>query len=381
MPPTDPSIDRELSELLGIITEKLQLTPTQQKLASDRYNAITKVLEEAAPNIKFDVYAQGSIALGTTVKPRRREGEEFDVDVILEATNYTGTAMPLYEWVVKTLKAHGTYKDKIDELKRCVRVSLAGEFHIDLTPGRPDPDRAPRAFHPFPDTRIEVTDTETRDWSPSNPRGLIAWFEDQCSLGQLNAKRALLQVQPLPVVDSLREKTILQQVVQLAKRARDCDSRFEDESILPRSVIVTTLLAGEYLGSGSLYSGLVETLRSLAAWLPPTPFPVWNPTNPDENFAESWEKDSTLYAPFRKWIQSFALRVENLQRLRGPKLDAELAQLFGETVARDARAEVTRRLAAERDAGRLRTTGAGLTTAVGVGTANKPHTFMGDDSD
>ena len=61
-----------LDSLLFDICEALQLTPTQHQKAVDRYSAIARTLDgpdSPFKQIESNLYPQGSMRLGTTVKP------------------------------------------------------------------------------------------------------------------------------------------------------------------------------------------------------------------------------------------------------------------------------------------------------------------------
>ena len=61
-----------LDNLLFEVCESLQLTPTQHQKAVERYKAIARVLDNSNTSfghIDSNLYPQGSMRLGTTVKP------------------------------------------------------------------------------------------------------------------------------------------------------------------------------------------------------------------------------------------------------------------------------------------------------------------------
>jgi hypothetical protein len=79
------STDLEAVRLLNRICQELEITPAMFALAKERYESIAAYLQEPdSPLNKFDpqVYPQGSINLGTTIRPIG--SNEFDVDVICQ---------------------------------------------------------------------------------------------------------------------------------------------------------------------------------------------------------------------------------------------------------------------------------------------------------
>jgi hypothetical protein len=74
-----------IDDLLFRITEKLQLTDTQYDQATQSYGAICNWLDaDDSPLRPYrpQLYPQGSVSLGTTVKPRQRD--EYDVDLVCQ---------------------------------------------------------------------------------------------------------------------------------------------------------------------------------------------------------------------------------------------------------------------------------------------------------
>lgn len=359
-----------LGWLLFDVTRQLQLTPTQYNEAEQHYQAVGSYLESLDPRVRVLIFPHGSMALGTTVKPKGRD--EFDLDfVCLVPHPAYSDPMALYAWLVDALKEHGIYRKMMEPLKRCVRLRYAGNFHMDILPARPDP--APAVWQRYSDTCILVPDTKLVDWSPSNPLGFRAWFEEQYEEGVLLSKRAQA---PLPANEPAERKAVLQQVVQLVKRNRDVE--FKGDDAAPRSVVLTTLAGEDYWGEGELYDGLAAVSLRIASRLPLGPMVVPNPTNPEEVFSEAWLADPASYGRFRSWFLTFANRIHRLPSLRGPALDEELKSLFGETVAQRARAALTERIQREREERRLRSHGTRLTTATGVGSVTPSNTFFGE---
>ena len=100
-----------LDSLLFEICEDLQLTPTQHQKADDRYSAIARTLD--GPNSPFshiesNLYPQGSMRLGTTVKPI--DGPH-DLDFVCEfnVSHASVNPMSLLNAMYKVFEEHGVY--------------------------------------------------------------------------------------------------------------------------------------------------------------------------------------------------------------------------------------------------------------------------------
>jgi len=77
------SFNLQLDDLLDRIGKKLQISPTQHQLAEERYKSIGRWLEaDGSLLAPFNpvIYSQGSLRIGTTVRPRGRQ--EYDLDLV-----------------------------------------------------------------------------------------------------------------------------------------------------------------------------------------------------------------------------------------------------------------------------------------------------------
>src|SRR5207244_10124129 len=72
----------QLASVLERICQALELSETQHRLAKERYEAVGRWLAEGTNALLhgLEIYPQGSVALGTTVKPHVRN--EYDVDLV-----------------------------------------------------------------------------------------------------------------------------------------------------------------------------------------------------------------------------------------------------------------------------------------------------------
>ena len=161
----DHTTDSHLNLLLDGICRAIQLSPALYEDAESKYEAVADWLARpGSPLARFDpvVFPQGSVRIGTTVRPRGQD--EYDVDLVLLLDTTIDDAMHLYGMVRDRLLAHKTYAGILEEKARCLRLNYAGQFHLDVLPARP-------AFWPG-STRLYVPDKELRGWSESDPKGL-----------------------------------------------------------------------------------------------------------------------------------------------------------------------------------------------------------------
>jgi hypothetical protein len=186
--PVDALRKSHIAGILEQICQALELTPAQHDLAKSRYEAVGAWLagSEHALLKSLTIYPQGSVALGTTVRPLARE--EHDVDLICFVAGAGVHLAPgaLKHSIGKQLQTNGRYKDLLEEKPRCWRLNYANEFHLDITPSIRNP-RCPAGGELVPDKRLE-------QWKPSNPRGYQRWFEQRASLApRIRLAKAALQ--------------------------------------------------------------------------------------------------------------------------------------------------------------------------------------------
>jgi hypothetical protein len=364
-----------LDHLLSEIVVALQLTDTQIARMESAYKTIGAWLEHPGSPLAIYrplIYGQGSAAIGTTVRPWGRT--EFDLDFVLEVAFFPGTPMELYELLLKRLGENGTYAKMIEPKRRCIRLNYEGDFHVDVLGSR-------SALRPIIAGSIEIPDRTTpTQWKDSNPRGYADWFIGRSRTAA--EARLLARALPLPTDWAADAKTVLQRIVQLAKRHRDVV--FGDNDSAPRSVVLTTLQATVYRGQLSLYEAMAESLDLLVAEIEkakPSRLVVLNPMNPAEDFSEKWNEDPRSYSAFTGWATSYRDRFHALRYVQG--LDAltnALAGLFGEDVSKHATHRYQKALAEARESNQLRAAGPIIiSSATPRGSAIPPNHNYGSD--
>ena len=291
-------------DLLFEICDELQLSPTRHKLAEQRYQTIGTLL--AAVGSPFaandpDIYPQGSMRLGTTVKPI--DGP-FDLDFVLQLSKPFGSVDPmeLLDQLYDFFKSSDRYKEMTEKKNRCVRITYADEFYMDILPACRDSAACA--------TCIQVPDVAAIDWKGSNPVGYAAWFQkrSQYRMAKFSVSEAR-DMEPLPALQSTEEKEVLQLVVQLLKRWRDLF--YSRSKYPPISVVLTTLAANLYNGEFSTAEALLNVLEGIVHCLDVAHargerLRVLNPVHQDEDFSERWNNRDEAYKHFDLGIRHFA---------------------------------------------------------------------------
>jgi hypothetical protein len=322
--PQTTAVSAWLDDVLVRICILLQLTKTQYKDAEMHYLSVAEWLREPeSPIISLapDIYPQGSLRIGTTVRPWRRE--EYDLDLVLWLALYqNANPIEVLDLVERRLRDHKTYSPMVERKNRCIRLNFAKQFHLDILPARPDLR--------FNGTHVLVPDCAAIDWKESNPKGYAAWFEARGSLQLVEAKRAA--VEQLPVPEGAEDKNSLQLAVQLLKRWRDL--RFEETpELAPISIVLTTLAGLHYAGEPHPIKALVAIIQRINRSIPSFGrLVVRNPANSHEDLSERWDGSPEAYSVFVSAMRDLENDLAELQRPGMLAASKRLEKLFGETV-------------------------------------------------
>lgn len=367
-----------LDDLLLRVCIGLQLTPTDYNLAVDHYQAIGRYLQAEGSPVAIhdpDIYPQGSLRIGTTVKPRGRQ--EYDLDLVCEMSrlNWKTCSDPvsLLDDIERWLKANGTYKDKVERMNRCIRVNYEHQFHLDILPACPDGGSGYCC--------VVVPDCKLEDWKPSNPKGYAEWFEKMARTAEFEVY--LKAIEPVPHQEPLELKPPLKRAVQLIKRYRDIKLGYDSKAAI--SIVLTTLSAQHYLGQESVNEAVMGILEGIVGGLPRdgSRLVVLNPMNKKEDLSERWDADRRFYDEFVTWITEFRDDWRAVNRAAGLLVSTPyLSKLFGENRVKGALENQAKSLGDMRSSGSLgvtKTTGI-ITGVKSAGTVPvRENNFYGED--
>jgi hypothetical protein len=313
-------------DLLQRIGYKLQISRTQRELAEERYNSVGKWLsqDESFNDGDVSIYPQGSLGIGTTVKPLNQQ--EYDLDLVCEIEEYWRGKNPLelLNLIENRLKEHKTYAAMVERKNRCIRLNYANEFHMDILPAHPTDQTD--------STCIKVPDRKAKDWKDSNPRGYVNWFNEQAKQYETYFEKKA-HIDPLPDDESVERKSPLKRAVQLIKRYRDV--YFEDDlESAPISIVLTTLAGRAYYGQASVTESISHILNEIDRLIPKEGrLIVLNPSNPDEDLSERWDSNPDLYEKFKIFVKEFKQQWNHVTTLQGiHNIAAALKEMFGENI-------------------------------------------------
>lgn len=336
----DITISKEIKSLI----EELDVSDSKYEIATNRYNSIANYIKNSRLNKnKPDIYLQGSFKLGTAIKPLTEDGA-YDIDIVCNFTRLRRNDQSQFALkydlgeVVKNYAESQSMSNEPEESKRCWTLKYVDEnnFHIDILPSVPLSEKD--------DGFIAITDKthdnyleKTSNWETSNPKGYANWFRDisKFSKYQEVAKRFYASIEKVP---EYKVRTPLQRIVQILKRhAEVC---FENDiEYKPSSIIITTLAAKQYQSASTYYSDfldiinyIIEHLKDAIEFRHGKPC-VYNPVNKDEVLSNKWDKDSSYFEAFEKWLEQLKLdfNVENHNLSYKDKINFIRGSLFKNT--------------------------------------------------
>jgi hypothetical protein len=346
-------------------------------LAERHYHSICEWLDQPESELHAfspDLYPQGSVALGTTVKPQFRE--EYDVDLVCELqVDHRSVPRPvlLLDLLERRMRQNEIYRPKLERKNRCLRVNYEHDFHLDILPACPDPESG--------STTLVVPDRADEAWRASNPKGFKKWFQQQGALKPAVSfsQKAMDSAAPLPQPQTVEQKNTFQLSVQLIKRWRDL--HFAEVELAPVSIVLTTLLGLHYSGEQSIFANLAMSTESILDSLPTSGrLIVLNPSHPQEELGERW-KDNAKYTAFVNGIRNFKKRLIEISDAEDMGRQSEMLQaIFGEKITKRAFEEQGRSIEEVRNSRKL-----GIARSAGIVslTANaaapiRKNTFYGD---
>jgi hypothetical protein len=237
-----------------------------------------------------------------------------------------------------------------------------------VLPAIPDTDAPP--------TGILLTDRDLRLWQHSDPRAYATWFE-QRSQPSLLFKEARGRVEAVPVWSEY--KSPLKRAVQVIKRHRD-QFFAEDTDDRTPSILITTLVARSYSGTGSVLETVTAATRQMAGLIESRDGLWWvaNPVQPLENFADKWATHPQRAAKFFRWVEALRGELASITSEVGlPTIVTRLAAYLGEEPVQKAAEAYGRRTYDQRKAGLLRVASGTAALGAGAGIKVRDHGFYG----
>ncbi|HYD75304.1 nucleotidyltransferase [Ramlibacter sp.] len=402
--PLNPATKRVVYGVLDTVARSHELTAKHLERLESSYQATSDAIA-ASPELGDDVteiHAQGSRALGTSVRPIGKHG--FDIDSIshLRAgarAKYSGDggAERLLQAHFTVLKRHGDRHGlKVRRKTRCIQIEYTAELHADITPFFEDPCPGLR----WGEHHGVVPDRELRSYCASNPVGYRKWFDTAAAIRPNLAMRVIVakslaaegvDVVPLPAADEVFPR-FLCRLVQVAKIHRNTLFANAPE-LAPTSIFITTLIATAYSNLALVQHGdeldlMLNIVKAMASsfqrrWLPDgqEEWVLLNPTTHNENVASRMNTPERQSA-FRQWLAKFFedlfLLASSAARAEGGDQRLVLVEsAFGAQAARHLRTETMALVQARRASSWA---AAAVPTGQGLVLPSRSHTFHGSQS-
>lgn len=296
-----------INKLYEYIVDEISISDTMLDKAIKSYDAVGKWLGDCDPSLDVKIMPQGSVNLGTVIKPISDE-DDYDIDLVCLLKNGGEMkASEIKEIVGRRLKEHKTYNEMLeDEGKRCWTLRY-DEFHMDILPSVPknhlyiEPEK----------TEIRLThklDNGSYIDKFSNPAKYKLWFEDRMKTVLLESKRTFAMKNQVEIDDvpTYSVRTPLQKAIQLLKRHRDISFANDKEGVAPISIIITTLAARAYNNETNVYDALNGILSRMAYYIEKDEsgkYKICNPVMEEENFADKWAIEPEKAKAFFDWLE------------------------------------------------------------------------------
>jgi hypothetical protein len=217
----------------------VNINPSRLDQLADHEKALTNWLREDPEfgPIMEGVSRQGSWAHRTIIKPL--PGQEFDADLLVQMSRQRAWSKnparyldALYEAMLRS----PWHRGKVEIKTRCVRVTYAGDCHVDLVP------YIHASFYGYFDQQF-IVNRKTDEFERVNPEAFVAWVrrKDHVAGGHLRTSLRLLKY--LRDYKGTFEVPSVILTVMVGRRANEAFAFFERYGDLPsafRSLVTGT---------------------------------------------------------------------------------------------------------------------------------------------
>lgn len=373
------NIPERQKDILSIISS-LDISPTMYRNAIEKYNAITKFLDDCG--IEADMYPQGSFAFGTVVRPNAKNpSANYDLDFICQVRGNRADYAPseLRQRIEDALSSSGIYGGKLIVYDECFTVEYADisgvGFTIDIVPAADETsDNKNRLIKKSLEPELIGTaiaipkhnGERNYSWLTNNPKGFRAWFDknnEPYLAASRTAYRERLFEANQAIFSSVEEipheldRSALQRVIQILKYHRDVYyAKLKDgDDLKPISAIinvVTTQIASKHNPDCSVFELLEYVLNELNIYAqqehltfkefaqiygsrtvfsrPDGKWYISNPANPEDNLANKWNQDGRIPMYFFRWVKAVKDDlIESLQKEDEQQFRAAIENGFG----------------------------------------------------
>ena len=400
--------DSLAEQMLAAVAIKIELPPSGYITLIERCQAIEKHLKRSNSPLREAIgpfYLQGSVAIGATIRSRRRS-DGFDADMVVELKGRNWNPRTALDMLFDAVRgAPGCiYHDITERQTRCVTIGYKSKdnIHVDLTPAelvnRSDPRRsdifhAKPEEHPRNDRRV-----------PMNSYAFVNEYNRTCSADTefkreysrraIKADLALRELQrgasslpQLPHSSVQGGKSAVTVALQLIKRY--LNNRWENRTGRRPASVMLSCLALETAQPGRSICVNLEIIaahilnRLNAAHCNGQLIHVCNPRCHEDIFTDRWPENLEGQACLINDMERFLklLRAFFDENTRLADRAQILKQLFGEDVGTEVMNEIAKEHGQRMQSGKhlIGPAGSILPTSVAAGAHSTvpPNTFYG----
>ena len=367
--------------LLKDIARRIQLSPTDYRIAVGHYEAIDKWLNsEGNPLAPYmaRMYAQGSMAIGATISSKLNN-DEFDVDTVAELKLPT-TAQPgvVLDALFNAINGEkgSFYHGKVKRRTRCVTVEY-DRMHLDVTPAVLLPQRPERTSVIFHANEEEPSSQHRH--IIANPWGFANWFESNTPAVHDIVEAVLRKTaEPVPDQDEVIEKSHPLVALQLLKRWRN--KRYDNrECRCPPSVVLAYYVGSNPTGAMDLYGEFRAQAEGIHAIFAAADqhgqlITVVNPACDTDVLSDRWPGDLAAQRVFLADLKDLLTKLDKMEADPTMETCANImSDLFGENPTRIVVEDLQKRFRDKAHTGGLFTTGGTAGLALGASGLSAKH--------
>ena len=298
----------KINEMYEEIADELNISDAVFDSANRSYKALGEYLDNNLEGYKVVIFPQGSMNLGTLIKPVDKS-DDYDLDAVCKVYHDFDSPEDLKNLIGDVLKNSDRYSKLLvkEEGKRCwtLKYSDDANFHMDILPSMPNSEEN--------NNSIIITHKEDGKYTfmVSNPEDYAAWFDKL----QEKERRILFEREKREFsakVEDLRKykiRTTLQKTIQILKRHRDIKYRNasqEEKDNKPISIIITTLVGYLYNGDETILDLICKFVNDFHEYVEIDEngkYIIRNPINEEENFADKWAIYPQRKEAFYSWVE------------------------------------------------------------------------------
>lgn len=387
--------EAQLGKLLSLIAEDLDIPSELYDEMVRKYNHLGDWIRDDSEErfrTNSEIYPQGSVRLGTAIRPVNDECG-YDVDLVYRRdqakTSVTQEQLVLdtgkqLERYIQHRKEEGKEIPTLERRRRCWAMNYEGRFHMDVLPAIPDDTGVPFSNR-LTETSILLTDRELHAWQQSNPKAYADWFQEQERV-VFNLKRAEMAAASKVEVENISEDTVktpLRVAIQIMKRHRDIRySGPADDK--PISIILTTLAAAAYKNEDDVVSALDGISSRMINFIGKVDgkWIIQNPVSDSENFADKWNDYPERAERFFEWFESLRSDIKLFKQATGLHNVADsLKAAFGANTVDRSMKRFGQAVDVSQQQGELKVTGASGSLSMSAGSQIPKNTWFGDNDE